>query len=168
MGLFSKFGITAEIVGSKKLPIGAIIMWDGLESDIPQGWYKCDGMNGTPNLVDRFILGALTDSEIGKTGGNKQVTLTSSTMPRHTHNITLYEAGGHNHIMDSRLASGAGSAYRIRTMAIDNPKVMQTSTTGNHNHDGSNIRLEHVGKSTPLPFNIVPSNYSLLYIMKAS
>lgn len=37
-------------------PVGTIIMYNG-QSEIPPGWKICDGNNGTPNLVDRFVKG---------------------------------------------------------------------------------------------------------------
>ena len=40
------------------IPKGGIIMWSGATTAIPQGWALCDGTNGTPNLRDRFIVGA--------------------------------------------------------------------------------------------------------------
>lgn len=38
--------------------IGMVFLWYGLLSDIPAGWQLCDGSNGTPNLRNRFIIGA--------------------------------------------------------------------------------------------------------------
>ncbi|MDB6367725.1 hypothetical protein CKY10_05125 [Photorhabdus sp. HUG-39] len=40
---------------NKILPRGMIVMFSG--SNAPEGWALCDGNNGTPNLIDRFILG---------------------------------------------------------------------------------------------------------------
>ena len=40
------------------VPSGFIGMWSGSANTIPTGWALCDGANGTPNLTDRFVLGA--------------------------------------------------------------------------------------------------------------
>jgi hypothetical protein len=48
-------------------PLGIIVMWAGLVVNIPAGWALCNGLNGTPDLTDRFIKGALV---AGTTGGN--------------------------------------------------------------------------------------------------
>lgn len=48
---------------------GMIVMWSGLLADIPEGWALCDGTNGTPDLLYRFVLGATSDVTIGSTGG---------------------------------------------------------------------------------------------------
>ena len=83
----------------------------------PKGWATCDGQvmpisqntalfsllgvnyggNGTsnfalPNLSERFALGAgqgpgLTPHDVGEIGGQAQVTLLTSQLPQHTHNL---------------------------------------------------------------------------------
>jgi hypothetical protein len=55
-----------EVVG---VPIGGIILWSGEVVDIPAGFQLCDGTNGTPNLQDRFVLGAGSTYAVGATGG---------------------------------------------------------------------------------------------------
>ena len=49
-------------------PSGTILLLYG--STIPSGWAKCDGTNGTPNLINKFVFGAKTDAELKTTGGN--------------------------------------------------------------------------------------------------
>lgn len=51
------------------VPGGFIGMWSGSAETIPTGWALCDGANGTPNLTDRFILGAGKAYQPGATGG---------------------------------------------------------------------------------------------------
>ncbi|WP_218274673.1 tail fiber protein, partial [Pseudomonas sp. GW456-L14] len=51
------------------LPAGMIMMFSG--STIPSGWAICNGEGGTPNLVDKFILGGTLDS----LGGSNSVSL---------------------------------------------------------------------------------------------
>lgn len=46
------------------------MIWSGAEVDIPTGWHLCDGTNGTPDLRDRFIIGAGSTYAPGVTGGN--------------------------------------------------------------------------------------------------
>ena len=40
---------------------GLIVMWSGAIAEIPPGWALCDGTQGTPDLRDRFIVGARSD-----------------------------------------------------------------------------------------------------------
>ena len=51
------------------MPSRGIIMWSGTAADIPAGWALCDGTGGTPDLTDRFILGAGKTYQPGATGG---------------------------------------------------------------------------------------------------
>lgn len=46
---------STEWVNKKSLPSGTIVMYSG--NTIPDGWALCDGTNGTPNLVEHFIIG---------------------------------------------------------------------------------------------------------------
>lgn len=50
-------------------PIGAIALWSGTLSSIPQGWVLCDGNNGTPDLRDKFIKSVASAENPGATGG---------------------------------------------------------------------------------------------------
>lgn len=50
------------------LPVGSIILWGS--GTVPDGWQVCDGTNGTPNLVDKFPLGASVDGDLLVTGGS--------------------------------------------------------------------------------------------------
>lgn len=50
------------------IPSGAIMMWSGSASAIPSGFVLCNGSNGTPNLVDKFIVGSATAGVIGSIG----------------------------------------------------------------------------------------------------
>ena len=49
------------------LPVGTILMW--YNSAVPQGWARCDGKNGTPNLVLRVPIGSGGGIKEGTTGG---------------------------------------------------------------------------------------------------
>ena len=92
------------------VPSGGIIMWSGSIATIPAGWKLCDGNNGTPNLTNKFIIGANADvSSVAKTivegtatqtGGTKDAIVVdhshtlstnatvSSTNIDHTHGFT--------------------------------------------------------------------------------
>ena len=76
------------------IPIGGIIMWSG--STIPTNWGICDGNNSTPDLRDRFIVGAGYTYSAGQTGGESTVQLTTAEMPAHNHTININDPQ-HNH-----------------------------------------------------------------------
>lgn len=50
------------LVNKNSLPKGSIIMFNSAEN-IPDKWQICDGTNGTPNLVDKFIKAGTTLKE---------------------------------------------------------------------------------------------------------
>lgn len=79
------------------VPPGVIVMWSGAINDIPVGWALCDGSNGTPDLRDRFIVGAGGSYNVGNTGGMKEVTLTTSQLPSHNHAVSIGSSGAHVH-----------------------------------------------------------------------
>jgi hypothetical protein len=67
------------------VPSGVIVMWSGAINNIPNGWVLCDGSDGTPDLTDRFIVGAGNQYSVGDIGGEEEHQLTVDEMPSHTH-----------------------------------------------------------------------------------
>jgi hypothetical protein len=77
------------------VPSGAILLWSGSTGSIPAGWLLCNGANGTPDLRDRFIIGAGNAYAVNATGGSAD-----SVVPTHTHAATSTSTvtdPGHNH-----------------------------------------------------------------------
>lgn len=64
---------------------GMIMMWSGQANQIPNGWALCDGQNGTPDLRDRFIVGAGSKYTVNVIGGEEFHRLTTDEMPSHDH-----------------------------------------------------------------------------------
>src|SRR3990167_3705731 len=50
------------------IPAGVIVLWSGLLANIPSGWALCDGTAGTPDLRDRFVVGAAAAADPGTLG----------------------------------------------------------------------------------------------------
>lgn len=50
-------------VVNSNVPVGGIIMWSGLISNIPSGWTLCNGSNGSPDLTDKFIISVASAAE---------------------------------------------------------------------------------------------------------
>ena len=70
---------------AKNISKGMIVMWYGSAEEVPSGWSICNGENGTPDLRDRFVLGAGKSYSLNATGGEKTHTLTVSEIPEHKH-----------------------------------------------------------------------------------
>ena len=81
------FGDGSNLTGVSGIPTGLIAMWSGATSAIPSGWELCDGNNNTPDLRNRFIIGAGSGYTVDQTGGSADATLVE-----HTHNL-LYNHG---------------------------------------------------------------------------
>jgi microcystin-dependent protein len=67
---------------------GIISLWSGSIASIPAGWHLCDGTAGTPNLRDKFIVGAGSAYAVGATGGAATYSLTVNQLPAHGHGVT--------------------------------------------------------------------------------
>ena len=124
----------------KFIPSGVIVMWGGEVDKIPSGWVLCDGGNGTPNLRDRFIVGAGAGYKVGTTGGEKEVTLSIDQMPSHTHM--------HNHL-PAWFADAPGGDMAQGTSTRANPPKWETDARGGNQ-----------------PHENRPPFYALCYIMK--
>ena len=107
----SYFGDGSNLTGvGGGVPSGGIIMWSGSIANIPTGYVLCDGNNSTPDLTDKFIIGADQDDggvaktnvtgSLTQTGGSKDASTVSHshTINNHTHtgsvsgNVTISDA----------------------------------------------------------------------------
>jgi hypothetical protein len=83
------------------VPAGVIWMWNNITNPIPTGFQLCDGSNGTPDLRDRFVVGAGGLLSSGATGGTALTILTTGNLPSHAHAVSLTgtsaTGGGHSH-----------------------------------------------------------------------
>jgi len=74
--------------GGGNVAVGSIMIWSGATNNIPTGWQLCDGTNGSPDLRDKFIVGAGSTYAVDDTGGSKDAVVVEH---EHTTNID----GGH-------------------------------------------------------------------------
>lgn len=124
-----------------KIPVGGIILWSGAVSTVPDGWALCDGDNGTPDLRDRFVIGAGSRNP-GDTGGAESVT--SSAVADHAHGVgTLANDAvtDHSHTAGTFAADAvAGHSHTFTTSTASGTQAIGTGTasaTGAHSHSGT-------------------------------
>ena len=130
--LLSAGGSTTPTWGSG-FPSGGIIMWSGTIATIPSGWLLCNGSSGTPDLRNRFVIGAFSDDSgtakttvtgsPTQTGGSKDAIVVS-----HTHTATVTDPG-HFHVIGYDYGTpqgGGGYAQNPGGAAINS----QSKTTG--------------------------------------
>jgi microcystin-dependent protein len=129
------------------LPTGIISMWSGTITTIPSTWALCDGTNGTPDLRDRFIVGAGSSYSVGDTGGADSVTLTEAQLPSHNHDsgtLANSSAGVHTHDSGTLGTNSTGAHTHDSGTLVNNSTGAHThtwsgtsSSTGSHSHSGS-------------------------------
>lgn len=67
---------------NNQVPVGFIGIWSGAIADIPVGWALCDGIDGRPNLINAFVLGAGGSYAVGSVGGEAEHQLSISELPK--------------------------------------------------------------------------------------
>lgn len=142
---------------------GMIMLWSGTIATIPAGWALCNGSNGTPDLRDKFIIGASSDDagvaktnitgSLTQTGGSKDAVNVS-----HTHTATVTDPG-HNHtgaVYESDFGyAGGGSVYGRVFAGVS---VTGSSVTG--------ITVSNSTEGVSGTNQNLPPYYALAYIMK--
>jgi len=134
------------------VPLGTIVMFSG--SSVPNKWALCNGSNGTPNLIDKFVRAGAT---AGATGGSNNAstvshthTFTGNALPDHTHNVPniIIVSNGSNLGLD---LSGENAAYSSR-ITQGASSGTPSGTIASSGSDGTNKNI--------------PAYYTLMYIMK--
>lgn len=145
-------GVTATtFTGNGVIPVGGIIMWSGSINQIPTGWALCNGANGTPNLQDRFIIGAGISYGAGATGGQTQVTLSAQNLPPHTH-----------HYYDSFFSEYGPPSWQSTWVGLRG-----SLDNDNNPFDYQIYRQTEGGDGLySTPFNVLPPYYALAFIMR--
>ncbi len=146
--------VDTKFDGHGTVPVGAILMWSGATNAIPDGWALCNGQNGTPNLTDRFIIGAGNHYAVNTPGGSTNVTLTQAQLPSHQHS---YRDG---YFAESSI-----------TASMDGVDSTGKNVTGCGDHDQDNNEIPYRNMTTSSSgsgnsFDILPPYFALCYIMR--
>jgi len=147
------------------VPAGVISLWSGASNAIPSGYALCDGTNNTPDLRNRFVIGAGSTYAVGATGGSADAIVVD-----HTHGLTA--ASTDTHAMSGTFtASKPQAATGVFTVEGNQGGGADggQSTAGlytlsdSHNH-GLTGSTDSTGSSATNAN--LPPYYALCYIMK--
>lgn len=176
------------------LVAGIICMWSGSTASVPTGWALCDGTNGTPDLRDRFIVGAGSAYAPGAVGGANSVTLTQAQMPVHQHTVAIAtdsqgshahsgstsSDGAHTHTEQAGSGPSAGATTAVAYVsdavsASGIATTTPTSSAGAHAHTLStstggahahSVSGQTQAAGSGASVDIRPLFYALAYVMK--
>jgi len=113
---------------------GMIMMYTG--SSAPSGWAICDGQNSTPDLRNKFVIGAGDTYSVTDTGGSADAVVVS-----HDHNASSGNTGSHTHNVG---ASGNTNNTGSHTHGLS----ASTNNTGNHSHNQSGSGSGNTGNQS--------------------
>ena len=125
------------------IPSGVIMLWSGASNAIPTGYVLCDGNNSTPDLRDKFVVGAGNNYAVDATGGEA------------THTLTVDEMPSHNHAFDNGDYYWMGDSSANPDFSWNSGSIYEVSTT-------SSVSSQGGGQA----HNNLPPYYALCYIMK--
>jgi hypothetical protein len=153
----------AKEVLNGSVPKYGIIMWT--QRNIPDGWRLCDGGGSTPNLINRFVVGAGSWYKLGNTGGANTVTLNWNQLPKHSHSGGTYGGGNHYHGIYTRQddwndSGGWGPSWGDG----DNGRWAPHHTTHWGGHHSHSIYTHNSGRSYSVENR--PPYYAVYYIMR--
>lgn len=174
---------TTAFVMANAIPVGGIIMWSGSVATIPNGWALCNGSNGTPDLRNKFIIGAGSTYAPAATGGAATVTLLEANLPSHTHTWsgttatggvhthTITDPGHTHNVYERTSAGGADGGFadswkgRTNAATTSNMTGISLAADAGHTHTltGTNA---NTGSGTAV--NILPPYFALAYIMRTA
>lgn len=156
---------TTAFVLANAIPSGLISMWSGTIASIPSGWYLCNGSNGTPDLRNKFVIGADADvTSVAKTSITGSATQTGGTKDAvvisHTHTATVTDPG-HNHLL--YIEGGSNSETNAGGLDGNNNSTKthrsSTATTG--------ISISNSTEGVSGTNQNLPPYYALAFIQKA-
>ncbi len=127
---------------------GMLMLWYGAAINVPTGWAICNGSNGTPDLRNRFVVGAgdtyaldatggavSASPSIGSGGGHSHGATVSPTvldetnMPVHNHELYVWESGSSGPgQMENFGNSGLGPARGVAGNADSNTYAYRNAT----------------------------------------
>lgn len=153
-------GTTWASVTPNPFITGMIMLWSGSVASIPSGWALCNGSNGTPDLRNRFVVGAGSTYAVAATGGSADAIVVSHTHTAASSSSVTDPGHGHTYGRASGIFGNGfafqdgslnGTGYTTNT-AVTGVTVATSTTVNSTGSSGTNANL--------------PPYYALAYIMK--
>lgn len=164
-------------------PIGTIVAWHG--DSVPKGWSICDGSNGTPNLIGKFIKADTSEKQDNETDldEDNKLLLTKEHLPEHHHPHKPHNhilSGSHTYTDTVYHNTYNGNSTTVGSASEDN----STSAIGSISYGGSDSETvgitvngndfevsEETSEEQSINWEnkkikIEPHAYSLIFIMK--
>lgn len=153
--------LAADLANGANVPDGLIILWHGTIASIPSGWVICDGNNGTPNLLGKFVEGVATAAtDPGSTGGT-----TSKTTDSHNHGGATV---GHRHWCPMAEFQINEDYYAQGGWQSVGGKDGSPSSDPNWNYlSGTETDTATISGDTDSVSDIKPKYYTVAYLMKS-
>ncbi len=154
------------------VPPGSILPWRGTLANMPEGFALCDGSNGTPDLRDRFIVGAGNEYNLNDTGGEKEVLLEAEQTASHYHRFGYHNGNNTGYFLTST------SSFQLAPLAswMRAGKWNGSGGGGYNGWDGGSgtnfgrgqnlVTSLAIGVDATKPHENRPPYYALYYIMK--
>ena len=157
-------GNGSGLSGIESFVTGMIILWSGAANAIPTGFVLCDGNNSTPDLRNRFVVGAGDSYSVNNTGGNSSVTLSESQLPSHNHSATssVNDPGHHHEYIDQYVVINAG----YRPWPANNNDCQQRNIDTTNATTGITVSTTIGNTGSGSAIENRPPYYALCYIMK--
>lgn len=150
---------------NKPIVSGMIIMWSGSESAIPDGWALCNGENGTPDLRDRFIVGAGSSCAAGTSGGNASQTIDLSGQTGST-TLTINQIPSHSHMIAGASGVTGSSNMEIVPISIEGLNSYGSKWSQAYSRESGGNQPHSHGLSGSATVNMLPPYYALCFIIK--
>lgn len=183
--------LNSKIDNFSAIPYGCIVMWSGTIASIPSGWRICDGTNSTPDLRDKFVIGAKLDS-----AGRAQTTVTGaatyqggnkdSQLVAHIHGATSSASvstdtdswSGQIRASDSGLyavsgvftnAGGNGDTFNDNGLSDENVENRNVNISHSHSHNHTvSVTTTIASEGVSGTNGNLPPYYAIAFIMKVS
>ena len=161
-------GSGANLTGVESFVSGMILLWSGSTGSIPSGFVLCNGSNSTPDLRDRFVVGAGNSYAVGNTGGNNTATDTVNISGSDTVNVSVSGSGTtgneFGNFGSTNLYGYNGTGIQYRNM--NNYYWGTTTHAHGFNFSGSGSDTVNISGSDTVSIDTRSPYYALCYIMK--